>query len=475
MDVDLMRLMRWCSSFLLLLFSAVPGMPQPSPAAEEERVAAEVDAYLKPYLDAGAFSGAVLIARGGKVILSKGYGMANYELDAPNTPQIKFHIASVSKSFTAAAILLLEERGLLKTTDPLSKHIPDYPSGGRITLHHLLTHTSGIPNVNNFPDYDEKSKFPHTTAALLAMFKDKPLVMEPGARYNYSNSNYNVLAYIIEKVSGQSYGQFLRENIFDPLGMRDTGHDVDATTILKNVADGYVPVRVKDLAKAPYLDWTIKTGNGSLYSTVEDLYRWDRALYTERLLKKATRERMFTAHVEGVGYGWFISRRHSRRAIRMSGRSPGFGSEIARYVDEDLCVIVLSNNYAATAGTIANDLAAVALGEKYEMPPPVVRPVALTAQALHAYTGRYQGGEDFFVPGVSLNIEKKGGELQLTYSLGGVVMLLPLSETKFLDRPFWATLTFVRTERGEVMHIVYRSGGTDYVAKKVPAAAAPTP
>src|SRR5262249_15496514 len=150
-------------------------------------------------------------------------------------------------------------------------------------------------------------------------FRSLPLEGQPGQRYSYSNSNYNLLAFIIEKVSGMSYGQFLKANIFDPLGMNDTAHDGNPAALLPNRASGFVPVGFGDLENAPFLDWSIKTGNGSLYSTVDDLYKWDRALYTEKLLKSATLERIFTEQIPGVGYGWSISQRASRKLISSSG------------------------------------------------------------------------------------------------------------------------------------------------------------
>ncbi|MCI0490680.1 MAG: beta-lactamase family protein [Blastocatellia bacterium] len=306
---------------VLLLFFVVSNVFAFGQAASHARaknngeIEARVDAYVKPFIEMRAFSGAILIAKGGRVLLSKGYGMANYELGVPNTPQTRFHIASISKPFTAAAIMILQERGLLKVDDLLTKYIPDYPGGDKITLHHMLTHTSGIQNVNGFPDYNEKSKFPQTTATIVEMFKNKPLLFEPGEKYSYSNSNYNLLAYIIEKVSGLGYGEFLKQNIFDPLDMRDTAHDGYAGKIIENRASGYAPVGTLGLENAPYLDWTIKTGNGSLYSTVEDLYKWDRALYTEKVLKKSTLEKVFKEP-----YGWFISKRFNRNVIRYTAR-----------------------------------------------------------------------------------------------------------------------------------------------------------
>src|SRR6266550_1174504 len=337
------------SSFNLVLVNAH------TPATDDRTIEQKVSAYLQPYLDLNGFSGAILIAKGGRVIFSKGYGMANCELNVPNTPQTKFHLGSVSKTFTAAAIMILQERGKLNVHDPLSKYIPDYPNGDRITIHHLLTNTSGIPNVNNFPEYVTQSKFSHTPADLVEMFKQKPLDFEPGTRgYIESNSNYNLLAYIIEKLSRQKYGEFLKQRIFDPLGLRETGHDGNPVAVISNKASGYTPAGLTEVENVPYMDWSIKTGNGSIYSTVEDLYRWDRALYTEKILKKSSLETMFKEK-----YGWFVSEQFKRKLIRYGGRSPGFNSDFQRFINDDVCVVVLSNNYSATANPIANDLAAM--------------------------------------------------------------------------------------------------------------------
>src|SRR5262245_16058949 len=267
----------------LIILAALLCTTADSIAQNPSAIDAKVDAYIKPFVDIKGFNGSILIARQGKVLVSKGYGMANYEFDVPNTPQTKFHIASISKSITAAAILLLEERGLLSVNDALSKYIPDYPNGQAITIHHLLIHTSGIPNVNGFPDYDAKSKFPQTLDSVIQMFKNSPLLFKPGERYNYSNSEYNLLAFIIEKVSGRTFSDFLKVNIFDPLGMQDTAPDSGPGPIVRNLAAGYSPAGLDELENSSFLDWSIKTGNGSLYSTTEDLYKWDRALYTEKI------------------------------------------------------------------------------------------------------------------------------------------------------------------------------------------------
>ena len=423
----------------------------------EERV----DAYVKPYLELGGFNGSVLIAKGGKVLFSKGYGMANYELNVPNTSRTRFHLGSVSKTFTAVAIMILQEQGKVYVRDPLSKFIPDYPNGDRITIHHLLTNTSGIPNINNFPDYAKWSKFPHTPVDLVELIKHKPLDFEPGSRgYTESNSNYNLLAYIIEKLSGQSYGEFLKQRIFDVLGLGDTGHDGDSSALVANRASGYAPAGLTDLVNVPYMDWSIKTGNGSIYSSIEDLYRWDRCLYTDKILKKSSIEAMFKQE-----YGWFSGKRLDRNVVRMNGLSPGFSAEIQRYVDDDACIIVLSNNYIPTAGIIATDLARIAFGESYEVPR-LVKPPRVDGKVLDAYVGRYQFGPDFFAPRGVYAVERKGDQLLLR-APGADATLVPQSETEFFHRPYWSMIVFSKDDQGRVTHFLWRYGGKDYRADRL--------
>ncbi|MDP9229722.1 MAG: beta-lactamase family protein, partial [Bacteroidota bacterium] len=194
---------------------------------------------MKTFVDTKNFNGAILVAQKGKILYNKAFGMANQDFGILNKPGTKFHIASVSKNFTAAAILLLEQRNLLKVTDTISKYVPGLPYGDKITIHQLLTHTSGIPNINNMPEYDTIALFPQTPGSLINVFKNKPLDFTPGAKYSYSNSNYNVLACIIEKVSQINYGDFLAENIFNPLAMQNTAHRKKAAMTITNNSTGY--------------------------------------------------------------------------------------------------------------------------------------------------------------------------------------------------------------------------------------------
>jgi CubicO group peptidase (beta-lactamase class C family) len=206
------------------------------PGSRKEALEAKVDAYLAPYVTSRDFSGVVLIARGDKILFRKGYGMANYELGVPNTPDTKFRIASLTKSFTVAAIVMLQEKGRLRFEDRLDKFLPGFPRADRITLLHLLTHRSGVAE----PDFGAIFSRRVTPDELIATFKDKPPLSEPGKEEHYSNAGFALLARVVEKASGQPYGKFLRDHIFKPLGMDDTGY-FDEAEIVPKRASGYAP------------------------------------------------------------------------------------------------------------------------------------------------------------------------------------------------------------------------------------------
>ncbi len=299
------------------------------------------------------FMGSVLAAKGGKILLKKGYGFANVELEVPNTPQTKFRLGSITKQFTATAILQLAAQGKLSVEDHVSEYIENSPEAWKdITIHHLLTHTSGIPNFTSFPDYETRQRETVTPLELVARFKDKPLDFAPGSKYSYSNSGYEVLGVIIEKVSGEKYETYLKKHIFDPLDMNDTGYDHD-TEIIKHRAAGYEQSKDGKLRNADYIDMSIPYSAGSLYSTVEDLYRWDRALYTDKVLGAEWRKKMFTPFLNNYGYGWIVRGSGADQTISHSGGVNGFRTQIMRVPSEDACVIVLTNGPGITPMTKA--------------------------------------------------------------------------------------------------------------------------
>jgi CubicO group peptidase (beta-lactamase class C family) len=430
-----------------------------------KEMASCLQAYLEPFSETGNFIGTVLVARGGHILFRQSYGMANYELRVSNSNATRYHIASVSKPFTAAAILQLQEQGRLRLSDHVSRYVPDFPNGDRITLDNLLTHTSGIPDINGLQDYDTFARSPHTVEQLVAKFAGLPLEFEPSTDQRYSNSNYNLLAFALEKITGESYGDYLRGHIFEPAGMLDSGTDGDASGLIPSAASGYTPAGIAGYEKAPYLDWSNKTGNGSLYSTVDDLYRFDRVLNADTLLKSTTRQKYF---VEGAGnrYGWYMRKRFGHRLMAAKGHSPGFTAELDRFPDDDVTIILLSNSYGtASQDPIAEGLAAIVFSQKAP-PPTAVRAVTIPESVLASYAGQYQYGADYFVPNAKFTLTAKPGFLLMQVG-DQHAPLVPLSGTDFLERKFFGHIAMSKDAEGNVIGLTCRYGDKNFTARRL--------
>jgi CubicO group peptidase (beta-lactamase class C family) len=337
----------------------------PSPTVTPESPASKIDKALNFLTEREAFTGAVLVAQNGKVLLSQGYGLADRDKNLPNTPQTKYRLASITKQFTAMAILMLQAQDKLNVQDPICRYIPECPTMWQdITIHHLVTHTSGIPNFTDFRDYQATEATPSPPEQTIARFKDKPLDFQPGEQWSYSNSGYVVLGYIIEQASGQSYEAFLQQTIFEPLHMKNTGYDHNNSSL----ATGYTGTQGL-WRKANHINMTIPYAAGGLYSTVEDLYRWDQALYTEQLVPQEFLDLMFTPHAEvprsglNYGYGWFVGELNHHQAVSHSGGIEGFATEIRRYIDDKVIIIILSNRDTTGIGSAADLIAEAVFGE----------------------------------------------------------------------------------------------------------------
>ena len=301
--------------------------------------AAKVDTYMQALVALDRFSGSILIAREGEVLVSKGYGLANREHGVPNTPQTKFRLGSVTKQFTATAILMLQHQGKLRVQEPISKVLLGCPGvWEKVTIHHLLNHTSGIPNYTNWLDWKTTGRSPLTVQGVVDLFRDRPLDFQPGEESRYSNSGYTLLGQIVEELSGLSYEAFLHQHVFDPLGMVNTGYDRHER-VLEHRATGY-DFRDGLFVNAGYFDMSIPHAAGALYSTVEDLLRWDQALYTERLVPKESLETMFapSPFLANYGYGLAVGQQFNRRWMGHDGGIPGFLTHLGRYPEEKVCI-----------------------------------------------------------------------------------------------------------------------------------------
>jgi CubicO group peptidase (beta-lactamase class C family) len=457
--------MRQLPAALLLPIAWLASQNALAQTPDERETARRLSAYMEPFDKTRNFSGTVLVARGGHILFQQSYGMASYELMVPNSNQTRYHIASVSKTFTALAIQQLQEQGRLNISDPVSRYIPSFPNGDRITIDNLLIHASGIPDINGLLDYDTFALSPHTAEQLVAKFAELPLEFQPGAEQRYSNSNYNLLALVVEKVSGETYEGYLGRHIFGPLGMQNSGADGDTSRVIPSLAPGYVPSGVADYERAPYLDWSNKTGNGSIYSTAEDLYRFDRALNTDALLKSATRQRYF---VDGPGnrYGWYMTKRLGHRLMAGKGHSPGFTAELDRYIEDDVTIILLSNSYGTAAqDPIAEGMAAIVFGQQLPSPPPF-RALATPPSVLASYAGDYQFGPDYFEPNAKFTLTAKPGFLLMQVG-DHHAPLVPVSPTELLERIYFGHVVLNKDADGTVTGLTIRYANHSYTARRL--------
>ncbi|HEX8282653.1 MAG TPA: serine hydrolase [Pyrinomonadaceae bacterium] len=406
------------------------------------------------------FSGSILVARDGQPLISKGYGMANYELDVPNTPQTVFRLGSITKSFTATAIMMLQERGKLSVGDTICKYLTDCPAAWQpVTIRHLLAHTSGIPNYTALPDYTRTMTLPISHESLIGRFKDKPLEFTPGERAQYNNSGYYLLGVVIERASGKSYEDFLQDNIFKPLGMTRTGYD-SSRRLIKSRASGYL--RQGDtLVNAQYIDMSIPFAAGALYSSVEDLLRFDQALYAERLLPRKALDEMFTPVADQRGYGWTIRRQFDRQTIEKNGSINGFYSFIARYPADRITVIVLGNNGGVSSERIGNDLSAIVFGAPYKVPRER-EAIVLDPRTLEKYVGQYQPPE-----GSIITVTFENGKLMRQVGTQPKAEMFAASETEFFLKGSDLQITFVTDGQGRVTGQRLSRGGREGLAPKI--------
>lgn len=340
--------------------------PTLTPTAIPPELISEIDTTLADLSQVDIFTGSVLIGRQGTVLLSQGYGLADRMQVIPNTPQTRFRLGSVTKQFTAMAILILESQGKLSVQDPICNYFTECPAAWKtITIHHLLTHTSGIPNFTSLEGYLGTRATPSAPEQTIARFKDLPLDFQPGEIWNYSNSGYVALGYIIEQVSSQSYEDFLQQSIFTPLNLHDTGYDHNSDTLAIGYQDMY------SVLPADYIDMSIPYAAGGLYSTVEDLYRWEQSLSTEQLVPRIFLDKMFAPYATmpdsggwAYGYGWLIGTERGRPVTKHGGGIDGFTTLVTRYPNEQIVIIVLSNQQNFDPGLIHDILSKKIFGDK---------------------------------------------------------------------------------------------------------------
>lgn len=413
-----------------------------------------LDQLIQEYVSHETFMGAALIAKGDKVLLKKGYGYANLDWDIPNSPKTKFRIGSVTKQFTAASILLLEERGKLKIDDPVRKYLPESPATwDKVTVFHLLTHSSGIPNYTDAGFYPSISKEPTTPEKLIERFSSLPLEFEPGEKYKYSNSGYAVLGQLIEKVSGQSYAKFVQENLFKPLDMKDTGYDSN-DEILKHRASGYTSQN-GSLHNASYVNMTVPYAAGALYSTAEDLFKWERGVFTGKLLTADSLKKMTAPFKSNYGLGLCVDTKSGSTTIKHGGAINGFHSFMEYHPAEQLIVVVLANQDLPAPAEIAAKVTAIARGETVASPWQR-KEVTVAPAILSSYVGKYKLENDLLL-NVSLEDQKLKVQTEAAdgKSNQDVFFLSAESNNKFFFRGVGrGEFEFIRNDQGEVSQLL---------------------
>ena len=423
-----------------------------------------MDQYLQAQMKVHNFSGAVLVMQQNKTVLQKGYGLADKEWNIANTPEGKFEIGSMTKQFTAACILQLIEKGKLHFDDKLSRFYPDFPKGDSVTIYMLLNHTSGIPIFTAQPDFSSYERLSLSADSMVNYFKNRSYDFSPGKRFRYNNAGFFLLGHIVEKVTGESLDVYLRKNILDKLGMQHTG---------SNKLDSILPMRVRGYSKdknASFISMEWPHGAGYLYSTVEDLYKWDRALYGTAILTNASKQKMFTHGMGNYGFGLFIDSFFHHYRIHHAGGINGFSANMIRFPNDNACVIVLCNN-DNIAWTIADGLAAILFNQDYELPvkreaknidflllknvigtytlaTPVLysKEIALTSKGNHLLLHQ----ADLDIADFPLNFE-----------------FIPASEDIFYNEDFLMELQFVRDKNGAIKQAYILGGGVRVKMKKM--------
>jgi len=441
---------------LLLLMLVAAFLLTACQTSPEDKIRARMDEIIRFRVENKDFSGSVLVAKGDHIIFDKSYGLSNLEWSIPNTPTTKFRLGSLTKQFTAAAILLLEEQGKLRIEDLVKTHLPDAPPAwDKVTLYHLLTHTSGMPA----PDDEPWRLSVGPTERVIALFRNKPLNFEAGSQYAYSNAGYIVLGYLIERISGQLYGDFLREKIFIPLGMKDTGVDFNASIISQRAA-GYSS-GLDGMINAQFFSMASSIGSGALYSTTEDLNRWMQGLFGGKVLSAASLKKMTTPFKENYAMGVEVTQVKGRDVIRHGGSIAGFNTYMTWYPDEKIGIVALANlegdssvGVVRRLSQIIHDELVVLPSEKHEF--------QLSEDAMTKFTGSYE-----FSPDTNMVITTSNGKLIASLGAQQSKELIAESATRFFARDIDAQIEFEQDTAGSVTGFVLEQDGSESRAKRV--------
>ena len=421
----------------------------------------KLDTLISAYTKLYKFNGSALVAKNGTILLNKGYGYRNAADKVLNDEQTIFQLGSITKQFTSAVILKLQEEKKLNVTDKLSKYFPGYPKGDSITIQQLLTHTSGIYNYTNDQDFmAHQVTIPANREKMMALFKDKPLDFSPGTSWSYSNSGYSLLGYIIEAVTKKPYEQVVRSYIFTPIEMTHSGFDF---TDLKNnnKAIGYFKLNDKEAVAAPIVDSSVSFSAGAIYSTTGDLYLWHKALEHNIILSKMQQEKAYTPVKNNYGYGWGIDSIDGKRRVGHGGGIHGFTTNIARIPEDDVCIILLSNASDGTLGEITKSIFAVLYNTAYELPKERTV-IKVAVEKLKQYEGEYE-----IKPDLHVTMSVKDGELMASPTGQPSEIIYAEKDDFFFIKSQDIQIEFTRNDKKEVDGFILHQGGQKIPCKKI--------
>jgi CubicO group peptidase (beta-lactamase class C family) len=443
---------KWIASLLFISFAFVSFAQ-----TKEQKLDELLSAYNKLY----AFSGTAFVAANGQTLLEKGYGYSNMESKTMNDAQSLYQIGSISKQFTTTLILKLAEMNKLKLTDKLTKYFPGYPNGDKITIHHLMSHTSGIFNYTNDVEFMSKhSHEPTTEKVVVELLKKRPLDFEPGTNWNYSNSGYMLLGYIIQKVTKKPYETVMRDFIFKPLQMTNSGFDfIHSTNAHKAI--GYSAISEKTNSVAQLVDSSVSFAAGSIYTTASDLYKWHQAVLNNKILKRATIEKAFTVVKNKYGYGWMMDSINNKRITKHSGGIDGFNAYFARVEADNVCVVLLNNMGNPRLEEINKNILALLYDMPYKVPQ-LKTEVKVSEEILQKYVGTYE-----LMPQFVIVVTLENGTLFGAATGQGKFELFAQKENYFFLKAVDAEVEFVSDDKGAVQNLILYQGGRKTPAKKI--------
>lgn len=420
-------------------------------------VSNKLDSFMKEYMKRQNFQGTVLIADDDQIILNQGYGHNNIQYNILNSSQTKFAIGSITKQFVALGIMQLEEDGKLNVDDTIDKYISGLKYGKDITVHQLLIHSSGLYNVTN--DLTFFGLQDASPEQVIDLIRERELNFTPGSEYEYSNTNYILLGMIIEKITDESLEEYLTDNIFEPLNMKDTGisYGENAGFAIATPYQGYIDVFEVD--DKPLLAHAY--GAGNMYSTVEDLYRWSQALDTDKLVSKETKDKIFKGHMDlshdiGYGYGWIVSDTDEGKILMHDGATLGFSSIIFKDTYNDVSIIALTNRRLQDVYGIQTGLESILSGDDFDLNNIPEKPteIKVDPSEYDKYLGRYMGIEPTTNTDLIIDVVKDSDKLYLRMEGSEDVEIFPEADNRFFTKIAEMTIEFILNEEGETTKLI---------------------